>query len=680
MEFLANPALSEKIPPGIKPTPALWERHSKKAGMVQGWERILLQLKEHINQLKRAEQSKHAISTAENFQEVLHELQRMSGEITNQENWESYSACFINLLDEYLTDEEQTPNVINSIRQHVRAIGKLDIVMSSADPESFYTVTSRAIQRAVINDTGALTTGIFLGNVSAARSVRFRAIFLAECAERIFPALVRQDPLLLDFERQRINRQLQRPALPIKHERQQEELMLFQLIEQSSAKFLNISWARRTNSAGAPKLGSPLLLKSITETNNKLIPAEQNDDNTTSPIVRLPARLAGAAPSHSARAIGDWSSVYDALDESDVRLALLESTVDSSPKSVLSHLWTGYQRYDLARQARNSTTFGPWDGVLPESETGYGIFDTEISPTALETYATCPYRYFLRNVLGVGSVSEPSANLVMAPLDRGAMVHRILERWIRAALENNRPWIDFLGDNEQLESIAEEEFEFEQHGGLSGLPATWAIVKSEIRADLRELVRIERERANQGYIPLAAELEISNLEIDCGLSTPLHFRGRIDRVDQGPKGLIAIDYKTGDAIRSAEAYRSGSALQLPIYIHGIADHYGIEPTEAAAEFWYASRRGRFVRSTIYGSDIVLDPELNETLKTITTGIRTGRFFPYPGNPSGERKRPNCTNCDYFTVCSTDVDNRFEHKKRTDQNIVRDFLSMQARSQ
>ena len=144
-------------------------------------------------------------------------------------------------------------------------------------------------------------------------------------------------------------------TLPLKRDRQQEERMLFRLVEQSAAEYLSVSWARRTNSTGAPKLPSALLLQSIPRMSDELGRVDKLEAGCV--VRRLPARLAVAAPSPTAIANGDWDSAVHALDASDFRLALLEATVGGSPRTVLSHLWDGYARYDLASQGRTGENF-----------------------------------------------------------------------------------------------------------------------------------------------------------------------------------------------------------------------------------------------------------------------------------------------------------------------------------
>lgn len=675
LEFIASPALASEIPPGVRAKPVLWERHSKQAGIVEGWDRFRTQLQQYIGRLRSDERSGFARDTAEELRAVVERLADAAAEIDSLSTWHGYSDWFSALIDAYLAADVNGSNTVQAVRDRIQALAQLDEAGIAVDGERFRTAAARAVRRTVLNDTGALSGAVFVGNVSAARSLRFEAVFLAECAERIFPPLVRQDPLLLDGERERLNARLKRAALPIKRDRQDEEQMLFRLVEQSARSFLTISWARRTNSTGAPKLPSHYLLRSVPHEIEELATVDSLYANGT--ISKLPTRLAGAAPVPAAVTAGDWTSTSAALDESDFRLAVLEGAGPRGARQVLSRLWDGYGRYETARRGRNGDQFSEWDGVLAPDAVAEDPFSRSMSPTALEDYATCPYRYYLKQVLRVGAVPEPGEALEMSPLDRGSMVHRILERWVQEGLKHDGSWAEFLEDESRLTEIAEEEFAAEKQGGLAGLPATWAIVQAEVRADLRELIRIERRRAAEGYRPVDAELIFKDLPLTMPDGRRLTFGGRIDRVDEGPDGYVAIDYKTGRASKEAGDYVSGAALQLPIYLQAVAQEYNVEAASVASEYWYATRRGEFTRSGLRGADVLNDAHFWDALGVITDGIGEGRFFPHPGEARGDRRRPNCTYCDYLSVCSTDVDARFDHKKRLDQSVVRDFLAMQA---
>ena len=681
LEFFASHVTAPQIPPGATAKPVLWERHSKQAGMVSGWQRFQDQLDVYIEGLTRQGAGTFARETAVELRAVVGELAARHAALDACRTWDDYCGWFLAVIGDYVASgdaglDEQGRDPLALARAQIETLRQLDGTGVSADPERFRSAATRALRRAVLNDRAALREGVFVGNVSAARSVRFRAVFLAECAERIFPPLVRQDPLLLDGERAEINRRVGYRVLAVKRDRAREEPMLFRLVEQSASEFLTISWARRTNTTGAPKLPSPLLVRSISgdEANALSSVAEME---ARGDIVKLPARLAGAAPTVRDAQDGDWSRTITALDGSDFRLAILEAAGKGGAHQLLPRLWPDSIRYDVARRSRNAPRFGAWDGIVAAKDLADSPLGRAASPTSLEDYAVCPYRYYLKHVLRLGAVPEPAESLQMSPLDRGSMVHGILERWVRDWRKTEIAWAAFLEDGERLMAIAEEEFERHQRGGLAGLPATWTIVRQEVVTDLQALLREERRRASEGYAPLfEPEWAFEDLELTLPNGEPLRFRGRIDRVDEGPEGPVAIDYKTGSASKQASDYRSGAALQLPVYLEAVARATGAPVESVRAEYWYATRKGKFVRSGVSGAELREDGQYGEALEVITDGIKAGRFFPHPG--SGNPPRPNCRFCDYRSVCATDVDRRFAHKARQDMAVVSDFLKLQAR--
>ena len=92
------------------------------------------------------------------------------------------------------------------------------------------------------------------------------------------------------------------------------------------------------------------------------------------------------------------------FDEADLHLALL-TTPGVEAHRLLPALWPGAERALGARLRRNAQTFTEYDGVI-------SLGDEQVAPahwsaSALQRYATCPYRYFLGNVLRLNAVSEP---------------------------------------------------------------------------------------------------------------------------------------------------------------------------------------------------------------------------------------------------------------------------------
>lgn len=688
LEFLGNPALRSDIPTldsaapsPVRPQPVRWERISKSAGMVTGWKRFKTQLDTYIKTLRDQEDQERrrgAAQAAADLRSVVARLAEAAENVKDLRSWSDYSNWLLHVLDAYLAAEEAEHGPLSVIRSQIEALRQLDRAELAVDAARFHQAAVHAVRRAVESGGFLERDGAFLGNVNAARWLRFQAVFLTECAERIFPSLIQLDPILLDDERETLNRRFERKVLPIKRERAQEEQLLFALVEQSAKRFLTISWARRTTTSGAPRLSSTFLRQSIRSEHEE--GATERELVEHGLIRRLPARLAGAAPSPEHLAANDWRAVETALDATDFALALLEAAPSAAP-TVLRTLWPDHARYQAARVGRNAPHFSEYDGLVPPDALRRDPLSPSTSATGLEEYATCPYRYFLRRVLRVGAVAEPGEALEMTPLDRGDLVHTILERWITRWIEagdaGQVDWPTYLRNEEPLMQIAQEEFAAADLSGLAGLPATWDVVREEVLSDLRRLLELERARAEEGYRPVGVEIDFGDLAVSLPDDTELRFRGRIDRVDRGPEGIVAIDYKTGAFRKRAEDYRDGSALQLPIYLLAAAREFGDDPRTARAEYWYATRKGDFARSGLGGATVLGDAVLADALASISTGVRAGRFFPHPGKGVGGRRRPNCTFCDFASACATDVDQRFEAKAKYDQDTVRAFRTLQA---
>ena len=67
--------------------------------------------------------------------------------------------------------------------------------------------------------------------------------------------------------------------------------------------------------------------------------------------------------------------------------------------------------------------------------------ETELSgsATAFETYAACPYRYFLSRKLRVEPTESPEEQQTLDPLVFGTLIHKILEifaNWPPLAISN----------------------------------------------------------------------------------------------------------------------------------------------------------------------------------------------------------------------------------------------------
>ena len=132
-----------------------------------------------------------------------------------------------------------------------------------------------------------------------------------------------------------------------------------------------------------------------------------------------------------------------------------------------------------ARDARNGNALSPWDGRVELDIPGVATLGTReypVSPSALETWATCPHKFFLSRVLRLSALPGEEEE-DMSALERGVLVHRILERFVK---ERRQTDADLL-------ELAEEEFVIAEGRGVTGYPLLWDLAKEDIRARLQSV-------------------------------------------------------------------------------------------------------------------------------------------------------------------------------------------------
>ncbi|MEZ5181591.1 MAG: PD-(D/E)XK nuclease family protein [Acidimicrobiales bacterium] len=296
------------------------------------------------------------------------------------------------------------------------------------------------------------------------------------------------------------------------------------------------------------------------------------------------------------------------------------------------------------------------------------------SATSLESWAKCPHGYLVRHLLRVEPVEAPEDLLQISPIDKGNLVHQVLEAFLEQAIGAGRVpppgqrWSD--DDHDRLHDLATARCdEYEAEGSPDGTCS--GSDRAKILADLhRFLDEDHAHRAATGATPLATELPFGS-----GAAAPLAFplpdgravplRGKADRVDRDAEGrLHVLDYKTGSTtpykgLSPDDPHQGGRRLQLAVY--GLAARQAAEAPDAPvrAEYWFTSAKGRFEKLGYDISDEVL-LQVSEAMGTIVEGIEGGLFAPHP-IPHTTSPFPDCPACDPDNLGTTEVRRQFERK-------------------
>jgi ATP-dependent helicase/nuclease subunit B len=297
-------------------------------------------------------------------------------------------------------------------------------------------------------------------------------------------------------------------------------------------------------------------------------------------------------------------------------------------------------------RARRSTAFTRFDGNLA----GVGVpspRDDVVSSTRLEAWARCPYAYFGQRLLEVEPVDDPELQLEMSPLDRGSLIHEVLELFVAEVLARpperqplpDQPWT--ADDHALIGRIAGQICDDYEARGLTGRPVFWRRDRAQIIAlATRFLLDDDGKRRERGTRPLRAEHRFGvpggadPVEIVLDDGRALSFRGSADRIDTGPGGsLLVLDYKTGKADDYRPLSRDnpderGTKLQLVVYAQAARAYVGRPDAPVTSEYWFVSERGGFARKGYEVDDEVL-ARVTTTLGTIVSGIEGGVFAPHP---------------------------------------------------
>src|SRR5690606_32917762 len=120
-----------------------------------------------------------------------------------------------------------------------------------------------------------------------------------------------------------------------------------------------------------------------------------------------------------------------------------------------------------------------------------------VSPTRLETWALCPFRYFLGDVLRVAEIEEPGEILVLSPVDRGQILHDALDQFFTEAGDRDRYDSWTPADRARMQEIGIATCERYEAMGRAGKPSLWAIERARILSELSEFLDAEEARRRE---------------------------------------------------------------------------------------------------------------------------------------------------------------------------------------
>jgi ATP-dependent helicase/nuclease subunit B len=333
---------------------------------------------------------------------------------------------------------------------------------------------------------------------------------------------------------------------------------------------------------------------------------------------------------------------------------------------------------------RVSGRFTVFDGNLAGLGTEVG--DRLVSPSRLETWATCGFRYFLKYVLEVSDRNDPERTDEISALDRGSLIHLVLERFIEQAIERGAPepdtaWTD--ADRERLHAIADEVAAVYVDTGRTGRAVNWRVKRDDLHGLLDAFIEVDdRFRSANRATPTRVELDFGvregdPVEIPLPDGRVISMRGLADRVDTTADGRVIVsDYKSGKQTKflklDDDPFVAGTGLQLAMYSEGALRHAGGSRAEAA--YWLVEAEDQ--ERLGYAWTDALRERFLEVLAVIVDGIDAGMFAAAPGDWNTFRQTNEaCTYCEFDSVCVRNRGEQAQAKSSASEVQIRERLQV-----
>ncbi len=251
-----------------------------------------------------------------------------------------------------------------------------------------------------------------------------------------------------------------------------------------------------------------------------------------------------------------------------------------------------------------------YEGVLTAGNLSDGsqnrlkrLHNKPYSVTELETYAKCPFQYFVNNVLRF-RVEEEETEDELSNRGRGSLLHEVLFEFYNNRRENPRVGQGFEEARQQLDEIldakSEEHRNQRTENPIGANNIFWETDVEKLRVALRKWLEAERAydlpvTPHYFEVSFGQDQEMRDPKLSCLTPIPIgkvRMKGKVDRIDIGNGAFNVIDYKTGSSTVRMPEILSGRSLQLPIYLQiakQLLDNNGITDLEAASGLYHKIR-------------------------------------------------------------------------------------------
>jgi len=293
---------------------------------------------------------------------------------------------------------------------------------------------------------------------------------------------------------------------------------------------------------------------------------------------RLVDELRRAFPEHEVERFDGIVQWNESCHPDELARALLDDAAPSGLESLrqLAGVRPAVERWQQVTNALHGRNLSP--------ETAAALYGNELnlSVSALEAFASCPFKFFVSYGLRARERDEFDVDVRQT----GSFQHEVLAEFHRRVKASGRRWRELAPTQavEWVREIGEAQLVSYEHG----LFLADAAREFQARALLQNLERVVTtltlwSRQNE-FEPAAVEVSFGLDEngwpgwrLDLGGGQSVQVRGRVDRLDllptkTGSTAVAIFDYKSNGKRFEDLKFENGLQLQMPAYLSAICEN------------------------------------------------------------------------------------------------------------
>jgi ATP-dependent helicase/nuclease subunit B len=639
-------------------TPAQWERMLLDAAVIGGlsrWETRLAGLREEFHRRHAVEEDEAARESLARRIESIENLTRLAlpviarlADLPERALWGEWIAALSALAEFTVREPERIVELLEQLEP-----------MSDIGPVSLGEVLLVLGPR--LNSLASASREsrfgkVWVGSVEEARGLAFRRVFVPGVNEGLFPRPPAEDPLLLH---------VQRAALGI--ELRADDVELLRIATACATERLTLSFSRLDLLTGRERVPSFYAFEAHRAAGGREMAVREFESRARS---ATQTRIGWPAPQQPG----------ESIDDAEFDLATVAPLVKGSGQYLKS--LPGRSVYSL--RARWTRWHKPWkaaDGLFVEeigSDALSKFFLTEHawSPSVLQQYARCPYRFALRGIFGLRPAEQPAGIQRMDPATRGEIYHSVQFELLRGLEQSGG--LPVTSENletalERLDKVLQQEARRFEDELAPAIPQIWHAEIQGLRADLRGWLQ-QKATLEADWLPRYFELSFGlrdpagrdprsrkeAVEIEGGF----RLQGSIDLVERHSSGVLrVVDHKTGRIPDPRPELVGGGEVLQPVLYALAAENMLGEPVSF----------GRLYYSTIGQNYTTVDVALNDwsrqrtaqVLRVIDDAMRDG-FLPAAPRKDG------CKRCEYLPVCGPYEEERVAEKSQPELKRLKEL--------